>query len=156
MTALEEFDAWMKRYQDNYLNNFSILINNTPDFVFVDSPWPGHGDVGTLSIVLFCVNGLELFSLLNISGTDDLDNVQPEDLLQLYYDGEAIVLCTTKNEETLKFQKAGDTLVAIIDGQDLGHEVKEQLLLPGDFFRYTEAYFQFMKEYKEKGLQNED
>ena len=145
MTALEEFDAWMQRHENNHINDFGVLINKLPELLFLDSPWPGHGNADKISIVLLCANCPDLYQLLNIAIPEDLDNVQPEDFLKLYYDGEAMAVCTTENEETLTFQKADDKLIAIIDGEDLAHEVHEQLLLPGDFLRYTEAYFHFLK-----------
>ena len=146
MTALEEFDDWMQRHDNNYLNDFGVIFNRAPDFLFVDAPWPGHEDMEILSIVLFCVNGLDLYQRLDLATPEDLANVQPEDLLQLYHDGRAMILCTTKDEETLTFEKAKDgTLIAIVDGQNIGHDVQEQLLVPGDFIRYTERFFRFLK-----------
>lgn len=146
MTALEEFDAWMQQNQNSYINDFSVLIKKVPELVFADAPWPGHGDGATLSIILLCENGLELYRHLHIVLPQDLDKVQPEDLLKLYFDGHAMVACTTENEETLTFQKADDgTLVAIFEDKDIGHEVQEELLVPGDFIRYTESYFRSLR-----------
>ena len=146
MTALEEFDVWMQGHENNYINDFGVLINRVPELVFVDSPWPEHGDAATLGIILPCANALELYQLLGILIPQDFDNVQREDMLKLYYEGHAMAVCTTENGETLTFQKAkDDTLIAIIDGEDLAHVVQEKLLMPGDFIRYTEGYFRFLK-----------
>jgi len=147
MTPWEEFDAWMKKRNNNYMNDFGILFNSTPEFVFVDSPWPEQHNADILSIFFLCSNGKELFELLGIETADDLEKVQPENMLNLFYAGNATVLCTTANDESLQFQKASNAMIAIIDDEeDLCHEVQEQLIMPGDFLRYTNDYFRFMKE----------
>jgi hypothetical protein len=154
MTPWLEFDAWMKMHKNNYLNDFGILFNRRPEFVFVDSPWPEQFNADILSIIILCANGKELFELLNFETVDDLEKLQQETVLNLFYAGHAMVLCTTPNDESLHFQKAGDRMIAIIDGVDLAHEVNEQLILPGDFIRYTNNYFRFMKEHKKNRPKN--
>lgn len=148
MTPWDEFAQWMKtRENNNYLNDFGLIFNYEPEFVFVDSPWPEQYSVDILSIILLCANGKELFELLGVETIVDLEKIQPENMLNLFYAGNAMVLCTTDDGESLQFQKVNDTMVALIDGVDLGHEVTEQLVMPGDFIRYTNEYFLFMKEY---------
>lgn len=150
MTPLKEFNQWMENHGGNYINDSGILFNSSGELVFVDSPWPNYGSTEVISIVLLCIDGRELFKTLCIETVADLDKVQPETMLNLFYAGHAIVLCTTADRESLTFQKVRDTMIAIIDGVDLGHEVMEKLVMPVDFIRYTNEYFSFMNAYKRK------
>lgn len=151
---MKEFDQWMERNENNYINRYGIVFNRTPHVVFVDAPWPGSGCADFLSIFLLCANGKDLFKDLNIEAVNDLEKLEPEILLNLFHAGNAMVLCTTANGETLQFQKGESAMVAIIDGVDMGHEVKEQLVVPGDFIRYTNDYFLYMREINKEKQRN--
>lgn len=146
MTPSEEFDEWMKKHNDSYVNNFGVLFRKESKFIFVDSPWPGHSNAEVIGILLLCHNCKDLYDQLSIETAEELSGVQTETFLNLFYAGQAIVFCTTGDKESLQFEKVNDTLFAIIDGAERGHEVKEQLLLPGDFIRYTKGYFSFIKD----------
>ena len=145
MTSPEEFDQWMKNYGTNYINEFGILINKEPEIIFISSPWPDHGNSDELSIILLCANGRDVFEVLDIQSADELEQLQPETMLSLFYEGQAIVLCTTQDGDSLQFQKGSNAMIAVIDGVDLGHEVKEPLIMPGDFIRYTNECFRILK-----------
>lgn len=145
MTPLEEFDQWMENKGNNFINDTGILFNKTPEFVFMDSPWPGYDSVDVISIILFCTSGKELFDTLSIEAAHELEKVQPEHMLNLFYAGQAMVICTTPNGESLQFEKGTTAMIAIIDGADLGHQVKEQLVMPDDFIRYTNQCFRVLK-----------
>lgn len=87
--------------------------------------------------------------MLGIKSVNDLEMLQPEIMLNLLYVCNAMILCSTDNDESLQFQKEGNAIIANIDGVDMGNEVKVLLLLPGDFFNYTNDYFRYIKILKE-------
>lgn len=148
MTPWDEFDLMMKKHNDSYINEFGILFRKESKFIFVDAPWPGYSNSEIISIVALCHDGKHLFEELSIEAADELYKLQPEILLNLFYAGRAMVLCALNDVNSLEFEKIGDTLYAINDDAERGHEVKEQLLLPGDFIRYTRNYFRFVNEQK--------
>ena len=150
MTPWEAFDEWMKAEDNNCINQYGIVFNRTPEFVFADSPWPGYATADILSIIILCANGRELFELLRVETLEELIKIEPEIFLNLFYAGNAMVLCTTAGGETLQFQKNDKAMIAVIDGIEMGHEVKEQLVVPGDFIRHTNEFFRFMKAYNKK------
>ena len=146
MTPKNDFYAWMKKHKNNYMNKYGILFNSTPEFVFVDSPWPEQFNADVLSIYLLCYNGKELFQILNLKTANDLKKVQPENMLKLFYAGNATVLCATDKGESLEFKKVGNRMIAIVEEEgDIEHEVEEALVIPGDFLRYTNDYFRLRK-----------
>lgn len=150
MTPWNEFDGWMLQRKNNYLNDFGVVFCRTPQLVFVDAPWPGHGDPFALSIGLICTDGKELFQILNFETVGDLEKLQPEDMLHFFYNGKAILICRIGDDEILQFQKGRDAMIAWIDGEDVAHAVQEQLIMAGDFINYTKAYFQYVNSVKEK------
>jgi hypothetical protein len=150
MTPSNDLEVWMQQHQDNYINDFSVQLSRAPEFIFVDAPWPGHPNADNLCIILLKNNAAALFEDLGIETAAELDEVTPEDLLTLFYAGKAIVLCTVKEEASLLFHKDGNTMLALLDGEELGHEVTEQLVVPGDFIRYTQQYFRSFDKYNKK------
>ena len=141
MIPINDFNVWMEQHKGAYLNNFAIVIVRKPQFLFVDSPWPGHADAITLSICLICTEVKELFETLNIEKVNDLERLQPEDLLHLFYNGYAMLFCRIGEHQTLQFQKMRKAMIAWIDGEATAHTVQEQLIVAGDFISYTEEYF---------------
>lgn len=151
MTASQNFDTWMQSLGNTYLNDFAVMVNRVSEYILIDSPWPNHGDAYSLIVTIICTNEKDLFDTLQIDTFLDLDQVRPEHLLTLFYSGHATVSCATDKVGTLWFQKIENGMIAGIDGENLIHEVEEQLLVPGDFIRYTKQYFSYIKTIKRHG-----
>lgn len=151
MTAHQNFDSWMQSLGNKYLNDFAVMVNRVSEYILIGSPWPNHGDASTLSITIICTNEKELFDTLQIDTFLELDRVRPEHLLTLFYSGHATVSCATDRDSSLWFQKIESGMIAGINGEELIHEVSEQLLTPGDFIRHTKQYFSYMKAIKRYG-----
>ena len=140
MTTLKKVDALIYKDRGVYLNNFCVLFSKEPGYIFVDAPWPGYKN-GVLGLVLLCKDYRVLFEVLAIDDVQQLDQLKPEDLLRLFYEGKAIAVCSVDENDSLDFQINGDRIIVINGKSDWGYEVNEPLVAACDFIEYTRKYF---------------
>lgn len=146
MNDWSKLDAFLEKYNYNYLTKQGLLFNRVaPGFMFVDAPWPGN-PIDDITLVYLCNDASAFFHHLQIKEAPQIEQVTSELLLNLFYAGEGILVCTTQNNETLEFQFSKGGLVANVEDCDVLHIVNTALQTPDEFMTFTTNYFLKLKE----------
>ena len=86
----------------------------------------------------------ELAELFNITEVEQIDHIQPHDLLNLFYAGKVSIVCIIDGylPRTLSFNMTGDKLFTT-DSLEITHEVKSDIKLstPESYIDYTLKYY---------------
>jgi hypothetical protein len=141
MNDWNELDAFLQPYNFNYINESGVLFHRVaPGFMFVDAPWPGQQTIECICLVYLCNEVTEFFDRLGIQKAEQIAQIKPDLFLQLFYAGEAILICAMRDGNTMEFRRSEGKLFANKENSDLVHEVNRDLKTSKDFIKYTEQY----------------
>jgi len=129
----------------SYISPAGVRFNINPDasiFITANFAEPEPDNLISLDFFKEAVSMEELAQLRLLSKLDDVEQFKPQDLLNLFYNGKASVVCTLDGYFTkcLNFEKKQENLCAT-DDEGKMHIVKTQLDKPENFINYTLGYY---------------
>jgi hypothetical protein len=82
-----------------------------------------------------------------IRKVEDLAQIQPSQLSNLYEAGKALLVCDIGEPDTypLSFRKIGNSMI-VIDNNDNIHPLHTVLTKPNEFIQHTRYHFEFIEE----------
>src|SRR5581483_9607726 len=85
-------------------------------------------------------NATQFFTDLCIKKAAEIQDVTPDNILQLYLQGKAIVVCSS-NDESLEFEIQNERIYAKNGDSEMIHAVGKPLVSAEDYILYTRNYF---------------
>ena len=141
MSNWQQLDNYFGNNSSCYFNECDVLFNKVdPNLVLVEAVWPGYTTVTDISIVYLSNNATQFFTDLCIKKAAEIQDVTPDNILQLYLQGKAIVVCSS-NDESLEFEIQNERIYAKNGDSDMIHAVGEPLVSAEDYILYTRNYF---------------
>jgi hypothetical protein len=95
---------------------------------------------------------MEVFSdKLQVQELANVEEVQPEKLLELFYKGDVVAICQLNEYDVLEFDMEEEKLIACMPDSLLPHLVTLESYTPKSFIAYTMAFY---SEYKKSLRRN--
>lgn len=145
MDTQEALSALWNNPKSTYRNAAGVqfyLVEDGPFFITAD--YPGAEPPAHIALELYQQfdDVDELMALLHIPGSDEVVNIVPEQLMQLYEQGHVNIVCTLKGTEVreLDFTKIEDAIWSK-DSDGNIHKVKPPMDQPLDFINYTLGFY---------------
>ena len=146
-----QLESIFENNRSSFFNKWNVLFNKVdPGLVLVDAAWPGYTTVADISIVYLSQDATQFFTDLCIKKAAEIKEVTPENILQLYLQGKAIVVCSS-NDESLEFEMQNERIYAKNGDSDMIHAVGEPLISAEDYITYTRNYFLSLNKELRKG-----
>lgn len=125
-----------------YINEHNVMfIFTIPSFIVVSCRWPGFEGHEDLSIFYICDRKTDFLEELGKSALDQHDQITPQAMLQLVWEGHALVVCAVDGAESLEFRKTVNGMMVTEARSDESNLVIGRLYEAQDFVEYTRSFF---------------